>query len=315
MAGSCTYQCNSHSSLVTSAGRVWLGITWPATQTALTGTSDFAEGSAISVNWLGGASVSALPLPNHLCSLVSASVARRCLPSRAIMLHAGLCMISLFVNLLWPWTAGHSDAPTNQTAHQAQPTPQTELQPACKHGTKLPFWKWAAALLLMTVCIRLGSTSVYVQTVSPEAAPVSPQQTSLTLLESTAAAHTVPFHAKEIAVSESSSAQVCSADTFPNRHSRHMLSTCHLHTLSISLMSSRDCDIYNSSWRKERMLDLRHLHLMLWPWKVLSLPLQRQLAKGQRRSKQRRCATFFNSCLQLSCLPTLQHLLCSFSQL
>jgi len=62
------------------------------------------------------------------------------------------------------------------------------------------------------------------------------------------------------------------------------------------------------------MLDLRHLHLMLWPWKVLSLSLQRQLTKGQRRSKQRRCATFFNSCLQLSCIPTLQHLLCCFSQ-
>jgi len=255
-----------HSSLVTFAGRVWLGITWPATQTALTGTSDFAEGSAISVNWLGGASVSALPLPNHLCSLMSASVARRCLPLRALMLHAGLCMVSLFVSLLWAWATGFSDGPTNQTAHQAQPTPQTEPQPNRKHGTKLPFWKWAAALLLVTACIRLGSTSVYVQTVSPGAEPVSPQQTSLKLLESTTVAHTVPFYDKEIAVSDPSSAQVCSADTFPIRRSRHVSSTCHLHTLSISLMSSRDCNIYNCSWRKESMLDLKHLHLMLlWP--------------------------------------------------
>ncbi len=143
---------------------------------------------------------------------MSALFARRCLPLRAVMLHAGLCMVTLFVSLLWAWSAGHSDGPTNQTAHQAQPTPQSEPQPACKHGTKLHFWKWTAALLLMTVCVWLGSTSVYVQTVSPGQNPVSPQQTSLNLLESTAIAH-VPFHAKETAVLEPTGSQVCPAKT------------------------------------------------------------------------------------------------------
>lgn len=144
-----------------------------------------------------------------------------------MMLHAGLCMVILFVSLLWAWATGLSDDPTNQTAHEAQPTPQSEPQPAHKHGPILPFWKWAAALLVVTACIRSGSTPVYVHTVSPGAEPVLPQQTSLKLLESTAIAHTVPFYAKEIAVSEPSSAQVCSADTFPIRHSQHVSSTCH----------------------------------------------------------------------------------------
>lgn len=231
-AAALTSATQPHSSLVTFAGRVWLGITWPATQTALTGTSGprFAEGSAISVNWLGGAPVSALPLPfikNPSLQHMSASVARRCLPLRGMMLHAGLCMVTVFVNLLWAWTAGHSDGPTNQTAHQPQPASQSEPQPARKHSPKLPFWKWAAALSVVTACIRLGSTPVYVRTVSPGAEPVSPQHTSLKLLESTAVAHTVPFYTKEIAVSEPSSAQVCSADTFPIRHSQHVSSTCH----------------------------------------------------------------------------------------
>lgn len=156
---------------------------------------------------------------------MSASVARRCLPLRAMMLHAGLCMLTLFVSLLWAWAGGHSDGPTNQAVLQAQPAPQSETQPACKHGTKLPFWKWAAALLLTTVCAWLGSTSVYMQMVSPGTEPVSPQQASLKLLERTATAHTVPFYTKETAVSEPSSAEVCSTDTFPIRNNR----MCHLH--------------------------------------------------------------------------------------
>ncbi|DBA65785.1 TPA: hypothetical protein ACH3X2_002824 [Trebouxia sp. C0005] len=163
-----------YSSLVTVAGtscRVWLGLTLTATQTALPGTSGFAEGSAISVDVLG------------------------------------LCMLTLFVSLLWAWAGGHSDGPTNQAVLQAQPAPQSETQPACKHGTKLPFWKWAAALLLTTVCAWLGSTSVYMQMVSPGTEPVSPQQASLKLLERTATAHTVPFYTKETAVSEPSSAE------------------------------------------------------------------------------------------------------------
>jgi len=60
------------------------------------------------------------------------------------------------------------------------------------------------------------------------------------------------------------------------------------------------------------MLDLRHLHLVIWPLKVPSLSLQRQSTKGQKRSKQQRCGTFSNSRLQLSHVPNLQHLLCCF---
>ena len=127
------------------------------------------------------------------------------------MLLAGLCMVTVFVSLLWAWTAGLSDGPTNQTAHQAQPAPQSEPQPACKHGPKLPFWKWAAALLLTTACIRLGSKSVYVQTVSPGAEPVPPQQASLKLLESITTAH-APFYAKESAVLQLTGSQVCPVD-------------------------------------------------------------------------------------------------------
>ncbi len=144
-------------------------------------------------------------------------------------------MVTMFLSLLWAWAAGHSNVSTNQKAHQAQPTPQTEPQPVRKHGpSNLPFWKWAAALMPMTVCARLGSTSVSVQTVSPGADPVSPQQTSLNLLESTAITH-APFYAKEIAVLEPSGSQVCPADTFAFRNSTNVSPMCHLYTLSISL--------------------------------------------------------------------------------
>ena len=71
--------------------RVWLGITWPATQTALPGTSGFAEGSAISVNLLGGASVSALPLPSIKNPSLQLDVCFCCQALLAIKSHDAAC--------------------------------------------------------------------------------------------------------------------------------------------------------------------------------------------------------------------------------
>ena len=126
-AAASTSTTQPHSSLVTFAGtscRVWLGITLPATQTALPGTSDFAEGSAISVNGLGGASVSALPLPSvkkpslqlDVCSICQALLAIESRDAACRALYGHL-VCELAVGLVrWALRWSHKpDSPSSPT--------------------------------------------------------------------------------------------------------------------------------------------------------------------------------------------------------